>query len=270
MSLNETAADAAGKTAADAAGETAAAAAETAAIALIGDEILSGKVVDENAQLLIRELRELGVALRRVIILPDVVDEIGAAVASLSATYTHVFTSGGVGPTHDDLTMESIAKGFGTTVVRHPELEKILCGFYKDELDARNLRMAEVPDGAHLVYPAEGAGTTWPVVAYRNVYILPGVPQIFRRKWAFIRERFRQAPFHLRSVYTTLDEGRIAHHLDRVVAEHAAVQIGSYPKLDDPSYSVKITIESKDEAAVHAAAEALWPCSAKASSASSS
>ncbi len=231
---------------------------ETAAIALIGDEILSGKVVDENAQLLIRELRELGVALRRVIILPDVVDEIGAAVASLSAAYTHVFTSGGVGPTHDDLTMESIAKGFGTTVVRHPELEKILRGFYKDEVDARNLRMAEVPDGAHLVYPADVAGTTtWPVVAYRNVYILPGVPQIFRRKWAFIRERFRQAPFHLRSVYTTLDEGRIAHHLDRVVAEHGTVQVGSYPKLDDVTYKVKLTIESKDEAAVQAATQAL-------------
>lgn len=117
--------------------------------------------------------------------------------------------------------------------------------------------MAEVPDGAHLVYGEEGDRVTWPVVAYRNVYILPGVPQIFRRKWASIRERFRRPPFHLRSVFTTLDEGRIAHHLDRVVAEHPAVQVGSYPKLDDPEYRVKLTIESKDEAAVEAATQAL-------------
>ena len=233
---------------------------DTAAIALIGDEILSGKVVDENAQLLIRDLRELGVALRRVVILPDVVDEIAATVSALSAGYTHVFTSGGVGPTHDDLTMAGVAKAFDTQVVRDPELEHLLRGFYKDELEARNLRMAEVPRGASLVYPVapDPAGkSTWPVVAYGNVYILPGVPQIFRRKWASIRERFRQAPFYLRSVYTMLDEGHIAHHLDRLVAEHPAVQVGSYPKLEDPSYRVKLTIESKDEASVKAAEAAL-------------
>ncbi len=228
------------------------AAVDTAAIALIGDELLSGKVLDENAALLTRDLRELGVALRRVIVLPDVVEEIAETVAALSAGYAHVFTSGGVGPTHDDLTMTGIAQAFGTRVVRHPFLEERLRAHYGARLQERDLRMAEVPEGCVLV--GDGAGAAgWPVVSYRNVYILPGVPQIFRAKWATIRERFRRAPFHLRQVYVSVGEGHIAHHLDRVVAEHAGVQVGSYPRLDEPAYRVRVTLEGKARAGVDAA-----------------
>jgi molybdenum cofactor synthesis domain-containing protein len=226
----------------------------TAAIALIGDELLSGKVEDENARVLIRDLRELGVAMRRLVILPDVVDEIAETVRELAERHTHVFTSGGVGPTHDDLTMDGVARAFGTRVVRHPQLEQLLRAYYKDGSIDRNLRMAEVPEGAELI---AGDRPEWPVVAYRNVYILPGVPQIFLRKWNSIRERFRQAPFYLRAVYTTLDEGAMAHHLDRIVAEHPDVQVGSYPKWGEPAYRVKITLEGKAEQAVRAATEAL-------------
>lgn len=229
--------------------------AHTAAIALIGDELLSGKVVDENAKLLVSDLRELGVALRRIVVLPDVVDEIAETVRTMSAGHEIVITSGGVGPTHDDLTMEGIARAFDTTVVRHPVLETRLRAHYGARLEERNLRMAEVPDGAHLV--GAGDDMTWPVVAYRNVYILPGVPQIFRRKWEAIRERFRQAPFHLRSVYVTLDEGAMAHHLDAVVAQFADVQVGSYPKIGAPDYRVKVTLESKNEASAQGATDAL-------------
>jgi molybdenum cofactor synthesis domain-containing protein len=225
-----------------------------AAIALIGDEILSGKVVDENAQLLIRDLRELGVALKRIVVLPDVVDEIAETVAALSSGYTHVFTSGGVGPTHDDLTMEGVARAFGTRVVRHPVLEGLLRTYYGERLQERNLRMAEVPEGCVLV---EGTEPSWPVVSMRNVYILPGVPQIFSAKWRSIKERFRQAPFFLKQVYTSLGEGEIAHHLDRIVAEHAGVQLGSYPRIGDPDYRVKVTLEGKDQASVEAATKAL-------------
>ncbi len=229
--------------------------AHTAAIALIGDELLSGKVVDENARLLIADLRELGVALRRVVILPDVVDEIAETVRALSSGYDSVFTSGGVGPTHDDLTMAGIARAFGTSVVRHPLLVERLRARYGAGLEERNLRMAEVPDGARLVGP--GDDLTWPVVTYRNVYVLPGVPQIFRRKWEAIRESFRQAPFHLRSVFTTLDEGAMAHHLDSVVAQFTDVQVGSYPKIGAPDHRVKVTLESKTEASVRLATDRL-------------
>jgi len=219
----------------------------TAGIILIGDEILSGKVVDENARFLIEELRALGVSLQRISVIPDVLDEIAATVREFSSRFDHVFTSGGVGPTHDDLTMEGVARGFGGKLERHPELEALLRTYYGGKLEERNLRMADVPAGAHLV---QGDSPTWPVIAMRNVYILPGIPEIFRRKFLSIRERFRGQPFHLRSVFTSDEEGRIAGELDQLVAAHPLVQVGSYPKLDASDYKVKVTIESKDAAAV--------------------
>ncbi len=219
--------------------------AQTAAIVVIGDEILSGKYADENAAYLIKELRGLGVALRRIEVIPDVLDEIAATVKAASERVDHVFTSGGVGPTHDDLTMQGIARAFGTRVVRHPELEALLRGFYGAKLEERNLRMAEVPDGATLI---PGDHVSWPVVSYRNVYILPGVPVIFRRKFDSIRERFRATPFHLRRVYCMADEGALATHLDAVVAAHPTVAVGSYPRFDARDYRVVITLECKDPA----------------------
>jgi molybdenum cofactor synthesis domain-containing protein len=231
-----------------------AASAPTAGIVLIGDELLSGKVDDENARVLVADLRELGVGLRRVSVIPDLVDEIAETVRDFAGRYDHVFTSGGVGPTHDDLTMEGIARAFGRQVVRDPTLEGLLREYYGARLQDRDLRMADVPDGAHFL---RGAAAQWPVVALENVYIFPGVPQIFRRKWDSVRERFRAAPFHLRCVFSSLEEGHIAATLDRVVADHAAVQVGSYPLFQGVDYKVKITLESKDAAQVDAATEAL-------------
>ena len=223
----------------------------TAGIILIGDEILSGKVRDENAHYLIGELRDLGVHLRKVAIIPDVLEEISSTVADFAGRFDHVFTSGGVGPTHDDLTMEGVARAFGSTVMRHPELEALLRGYYGERLQERNLRMADVPDGAHFVHGDATPG--WPVVAMRNVYILPGVPELFRRKFGSIREQFRDRPFHLRQLFTTSEEGHIAHELDRIVAAYATVQVGSYPTFSSPEYKVKVTIEGKDaEAVTHA------------------
>jgi molybdenum cofactor synthesis domain-containing protein len=228
--------------------------ATTAGIILIGDEILSGKVADENARYLIEELRALGVSLRRLIVIPDVLDEIELTVREFAARYDHVFTSGGVGPTHDDLTMEGVARAFGEKVVRHPDLEKMLRDHFGARLEERNLRMAEVPERAHFVH---GESTSWPVIARANVYILPGVPEIFRRKFASIRERFRDAPYHLRCVFTRSEEGSIAGHLDCIVAAYPGVQVGSYPRFDTAEYRVKVTIESKDAALVEAAAKDL-------------
>ncbi len=227
----------------------------TAGIILIGDEILSGKVRDENAHFLIGELRALGVSLRKITTIPDVLDEIEATVREFAARFDHVFTSGGVGPTHDDLTMEGVARAFGSTVIRHPDLEALLRGYYGARLQERNLRMADVPDGAHFVHGDATPG--WPVVAMRNVYILPGVPELFRRKFASIKERFRDQPFHLKQVFTTSEEGTIAHELDRIVAAYATVQVGSYPTFSQPDYKVKVTIEGKDGDAVARACEEL-------------
>lgn len=227
----------------------------TAAIVLIGDEILSGKVRDENAHFLIGELRALGVDLRRISVVPDVLDDIAAAVQEAAARFDHVFTSGGVGPTHDDLTMEGVARAFGGRVIRHPQLEALLRGYYGDRLEERNLRMADVPDGARFEVGDGGMG--WPVIAMRNVYILPGVPELFKRKFLSIRERFRERPFHLRAVFTSDEEGTIAHHLDGIVARHASVQVGSYPTFANAEYKVKVTLEGKDADAVKAACDDL-------------
>src|SRR5512143_136043 len=225
-----------------------------AAIVVIGDEILSGKFTDENAAYLIQELRARGVALRRVEVLPDAIDEIADAVRSAAARYDHVFTSGGVGPTHDDVTIEGIARAFGVRVVRHPVLEELLRAYYGARLEERNLRMAEVPEGAEMI-PADHP--SWPVTCFRNIYILPGVPLIFRRKFDAIRERFRVAPFFVRRVYCQADEGTIARHLDAVVADFPGVAVGSYPRFGEADFRVLVTLESKDEAHVAAAAEDL-------------
>ena len=193
--------------------------------------------------------------MRKISVIPDEVDLIAREVREFQAAYTWVFTSGGVGPTHDDLTMEGISRAFSTRVIRHPELEAMLRAYYGERLNERNLRMAEVPEGAHFVRAEDIRN--WPVIAYKNVYILPGVPEIFRRKFTAIRENFRGEPFFLRIVYVSEEEGGIAAYLDRVAADYPRIDIGSYPKLDPTGYKVKVTLEGKDRDDVEHATAAL-------------
>lgn len=155
----------------------------SAGIVIIGDEILSGKFADENAAFLIHELRALGVDLRRIDMIPDDIADIAATVAAASARFDWVFTSGGVGPTHDDVTMAGVAAAFSTLVARHPDLEAKVRGHYGATVAEANLRLAETPIGAELLY---GHDKIWPVVTMRNVHILPGVPPLFRRKFVDI------------------------------------------------------------------------------------
>jgi molybdenum cofactor synthesis domain-containing protein len=225
----------------------------TAGIVVIGDEILTGKFADENARFLIGELRALGVELRRVTMIPDDVDDIATTVTSFAARFDYVFTSGGVGPTHDDLTMAGIAKGFATRVVRSADLEGRVRAYWGAKLSEPNLRLADVPDGAELVY---GKDQVWPVVAYKNVYILPGVPALFRRKFVDIRDRFRAEPVTVARVYIDADEGQIADDLHAVVAAFPNVKIGSYPRFSEKDFKVLVTLEGKLAADV-AGAQAL-------------
>jgi molybdenum cofactor synthesis domain-containing protein len=226
----------------------------SAGVVIVGDEILSGKFVEENAAYLIGELRGLGVSLRRVCVVADVVADIAEVVGDMSRRYDHVFTSGGVGPTHDDVTMEGIARAFGVRVVRAPQLVAALEKYYGDALLERNLRMAEVPEGAHFVTADH---PSWPVTAMHNVYILPGVPMLFRRKFDAIKERFRVRPFVVRKVFCFGDEGALAGALDAVVAAFAGVQLGSYPRFDAQDYRVILTVEGRDAGEVEAATRML-------------
>ncbi|MES1157993.1 MAG: competence/damage-inducible protein A [Haliangium ochraceum] len=225
----------------------------TAAVLLIGDEILSGKVEEENARYLVRELRALGVSVKRIEVVPDELDEIAATARVLSARFDLVFSSGGVGPTHDDVTLPGMAAAFGRPLVRHAELERLLTAAFGDHLHPRDLRMADVPAGSRLEYGPENDGTTWPVVVVENVWILPGVPTIFRRKFEAIRELFRARPIYSRAVYSRQSEGPIADAMDAVVAAFPSVAVGSYPHVDARDYKVKITLDGRDRADVDAA-----------------
>jgi molybdenum cofactor synthesis domain-containing protein len=225
----------------------------TAAILIIGDEILSGKVEEENARYAVRELRALGVSLRRIEVLPDVVSEIATAVRTMSQRFDHVFTSGGVGPTHDDVTLPAVAAAFAMTLERRPELEAIIRQTMGREMHERDLRMAEIPTGARLIYGDPVDPVRWPVVAVDNVYILPGVPIIFRRKFETLRPLLSAIPIHGRFVLSREGEGAIAAALDAVVARFPDVAIGSYPQVEATTHKVKITFDGRDLANVECA-----------------
>src|SRR5689334_20382615 len=123
----------------------------SAAAVVIGNEILSGKVTDTNSPFLATELRGLGVSLRRILVIPDELDVIATEVRTASQQHDVVFTSGGVGPTHDDITIEGVARALGRSVIRHPDLEDKLRAFYGDKINEARLKMSEVPEGAELI-----------------------------------------------------------------------------------------------------------------------
>ncbi len=222
----------------------------TAGIIIIGDEILSGKFAEENASFLIRALADLHVNLGRVAFIPDDLEDIAHTTRSFSERFDWVFTSGGIGPTHDDLTMAGIAHGFATQVIIHEELKRMLYDYWGPSMPEANLRLAQVPEGAEL---ARGENSRWPVVYFRNIYILPGVPRFFRAKFRDIQERFCGAPQQLARLYVDADEGAIAPILDHAVEHHPAVKIGSYPRYEETDFRVIITVESRETDAVNRA-----------------
>lgn len=226
----------------------------TAAALVIGNELLSGKIAEANLLVLARALRELGVLLARAVLVLDDVAVIAREVRELSAAHDVVFTSGGVGPTHDDLTIEGVARAFGVGVARAPELELLIRRHYGERTTVDHLLMARVPEGARLV---SSASVPWPTVVMRNVWVLPGVPEVFQMKLPHIRgELGGDTPFFSLAVFTRLDEGDLKPLLDSVVAAHGAVEIGSYPKWHDPEYRTKLTFDGLDEVAVRAARDA--------------
>lgn len=227
---------------------------KTAAALVIGNELLSGKIADQNLVVLARTLRALGVELRRAVVVLDEIDIIAAEVQALAASHDWLFTSGGVGPTHDDLTIEGVARAFGVPVVSSPLLADLLLRHYGERLTEGHLLMARTPEGARLV---DGQTLTWPAVVMRNVWILPGVPEIFQAKQALIRaELAGGAPFVSLAVLTTLDEGQLKPMLDRVVDSHRDVAIGSYPRWSDPEYRTRLTFDGLVEERVRAARDA--------------
>lgn len=223
---------------------------KTAAIIVIGNEILSGKVVDTNAAFLSQELRTLGVSLRRILVIPDELDVIAEAVREYHRRVDVLFTSGGVGPTHDDVTMAGVALGLDRRVIRHPLLEEKIREFSGERINEARLKMAEVPEGTELIFAGD---LNFPTTRVENIYVLPGIPELFRAKFLALRARFAVDPFYLRVVYTRATESSIAGCLNETLQAFPALQLGSYPKLADPEYRVRVTLESKDEEYVNRA-----------------
>jgi molybdenum cofactor synthesis domain-containing protein len=226
----------------------------TAAIVVIGNEILSAKVVDENGPFLARELRALGVELRRIETVPDEIPLIVDALKRCLASAKWIFTSGGIGPTHDDVTIAAVASAFGRRLVLDENTMKLLRSRYGDKLNPARTRLAEVPEGARVEFHE---GYLFPVISLENVTILPGVPSLLREGFTRIRDRFRVAPIFSRALYFTLGEGALAEHLDATVARFPSVGIGSYPRFDDADHRVKVTFDGRDEQEVRAALEFL-------------
>lgn len=216
---------------------------KSAGIIIIGNEVLSGKTQDINSYFLCTELRQLGVEVQKISTIPDVIELIGGEVAEFSRRFNWVFTTGGVGPTHDDVTIDGVAHGFGLRVVRHPDIERRMRQRLGADVNEARLRMANVPEGAELLATE---ALFAPVVKIHNVFIFPGIPRILQERFHAIKERFREAPYFLKNVYVKLGEGIIAKMLNDVLAQFPELLLGSYPVLEIPEYKVKVTFESKD------------------------
>lgn len=223
----------------------------TAALLIIGNEILSGKIRDENGPYLLRELRALGVETRRVETVPDEIDLIVDALHRCRAAGQHVFTSGGVGPTHDDVTIAAVAKALDRKVIREPTLEAMLREWYGDRLREAHLRLAEIPEGARLIW-GDTTQLRFPALEVDDVLVLPGVPSLFVQKFEVVKERYRAPPISLANLFLSVGEGSIAALLTEATARFATIAIGSYPRFDDADHRVKVTIESRDTAEVAA------------------
>jgi molybdopterin-biosynthesis enzyme MoeA-like protein len=223
----------------------------TAAALVIGNEILTGKIQEGNLGFLAQELFKLGIELRRAVVCRDEIDIIVADLNALRAAHEFVFTSGGVGPTHDDVTLPAIAKAFDRTLVRAPEIERLIRGYHGERTTEDHLRMADVPQGARLIASSE---VPWPTVAVENVYVLPGVPEIFRMKFGALRSELHGGrAFVSGAVYTQCDEGEIAAQLAAVAARYPDMFVGSYPRFRASDYKLKLTVDGEDETRVRAA-----------------
>jgi molybdenum cofactor synthesis domain-containing protein len=215
---------------------------KTAGIIIIGDEILSGKVQDGNAFFMAQELWAHGIRLSRISVIPDALDEIAEEVRKFSERFDYVFTSGGIGPTHDDITIEGISRAFNVSTVINETLRQIL-ETRQGPLTPAQLRMAEVPEGAELV---NDDTLSFPLIKFRNVFIFPGIPQLLRKKFHSIEKMFHEPPIYLKKIYLNESESRIAPVLNGIVERYQNVKIGSYPVLENADYSVMVTLESLD------------------------
>jgi len=228
----------------------------TAGLVIIGNEILSGRTRDANLQFLGDELNKLGIRMTEVRVVSDVPDAIVEAVNTLRARYDYVFTTGGIGPTHDDITSECIAKAFGIGFGPNPEVVELLSAHYAargDEFTPARQRMANTPVDAVLI---DNPVSKAPGFQVENVFVLPGVPRIMQAMFAGMRHRLVGGkPMVSRTVTSHVPEGRAGGPLAELQARYPDTEIGSYPFYIEGRPGAQIVIRAEDPAIADAAAE---------------
>jgi molybdenum cofactor synthesis domain-containing protein len=228
----------------------------TAAVLLIGNEILSGRTRDANLNYIAIGLTAIGVRLREARVVPDVPEAIIAAVNELRARFDYVFTTGGIGPTHDDITAECIARAFGVKLIKDPRAVRLLTNHYGEaNLTEARLRMAHVPEGATLI---DNPVSTAPGFQIGNVYVLAGVPAICRAMFDGLKGRLRTGDKVLSvTISGHVGEGVIAKGLGELQERYPVLEIGSYPFFRQGRFGASFVLRGTDEAALKPAAEEL-------------
>lgn len=224
----------------------------SAGIIVIGDEILKGQTVDTNSAFLASNLHNYGIQLKRVVVIPDDIDVIAREVKQFSETYNYVLTSGGVGPTHDDLTYEGVAKAFDDEIFINPELKQLLVEYFKGNINEATLKLVQIPKSSKLIYsskPVKPGRISYPLVSVGNVYIFPGIPALLRRAFHLLADDLfgshAALRTHVQECFVTLTELEIASSLNRLVDTYRdKVTFGSYPKWVHAYYRTKITVEA--------------------------
>lgn len=236
--------------------------APTAALLIIGNEILSGRTQDTNLNYLAKYLGNLGILFKEARVVPDVEQAIIEGVNGLRKQYDYVFTSGGIGPTHDDITTACVAKAVGRKVIRHKEAEALLKKHYKPEdLNEARLKMAETPEGAELIDNPVSAA---PGYRIENVYVLAGVPRIQQAMLDSLRGKLKGgAPTLSRSISSNVTEGMIATDLGAIQSSFADVDIGSYPFIRDGKLGVSLVARGTNEASLEKTMQAIKALLAK-------
>jgi molybdenum cofactor synthesis domain-containing protein len=226
----------------------------TAAVLIIGNEILSGRTQDQNLAYLATGLNSVGVTLREARVVPDIAQVIVATVNELRAQYDYLFTTGGIGPTHDDITSECVAEAFGVPWTLHPEAHKIFLSHYKPgELNEARLRMAHTPEGASLIInPVSRA----PGFRMGNVFVMAGIPRVMQAMFDAVKHDLKGGrPMLARTVSCHLAEGVIAKGLGEIQARYPDLDIGSYPFYRRGEFGTSLVLRGRDGARLAAATE---------------